>query len=457
MAQISSNKPVRLIINADICDARRVREENYEMYEAIIINSELMIVNEQSKGILNRMGVSINSDNTIELPDGEEMDPVLQTITGPFTISAGMVFAPHTMLSIDGPLTIEKGSGDVMKNIDKIKLTGPLTRPQSIGGMMPPMSHNGPTTVYPDDCILLDSCFTVDKFFALRAREGARYYSKTRIFFSNDADMAKLLEKKVFFLTDKLILHESQAETVAQISDERAEFVVLPDKMAYFDDDVRLDESFLNIHGGSICVDGDLTFDPGADGDALCRRIECLIVHGTVEISKNQEYAFKNLHNVEYEELKVNEKNGRHRINDLAKLYLDRNTLENYPEGVEISDIASLTIDPEIPIELIYERLSIEDVAYIRCATNQAGAIGAVSRDVASIRGVPAAELTGRKQDSGLVNGIMNGVINGLFGKPDWGDGQEETEEDIAVNDEEPAQPSQDQGIRLINADKYIM
>ena len=141
MAQITSDHPMKLIINADVCDARRVREENYSMYEAIIINSDLLIVNEQSKGILNRMGVSINSDNTVELPDGEDLDPVIQTITGPFTISAGMVFAPHTMLTVTGPLTIEKGTGEVLKNLDKITLTGPLTRPQSIGGQMPPLSH----------------------------------------------------------------------------------------------------------------------------------------------------------------------------------------------------------------------------------------------------------------------------------------------------------------------------
>ncbi|MBQ7679325.1 MAG: hypothetical protein IJT34_05700, partial [Butyrivibrio sp.] len=206
---MTASRPTKLIINADICDARRVREENYAMYEAIIINSSLMIVNEQSKGILNRLGISINSDNTLELPDGEELDPVVQTITGPFTISAGMTFAPHTMLNITGPLTIDKDTGDVMKNIDKITLTGPLLRPQSLGGRIPPLVHSGPTTVYPDDCTLLDKNFTVDAYFALRARQGARYFAARQIIFDPQADLQQLVDKQVFFRTDKLILHES--------------------------------------------------------------------------------------------------------------------------------------------------------------------------------------------------------------------------------------------------------
>ena len=50
MTQLS-NKPSKLIVNAAICDTRKIQEENYADYEAVLINSDLLIVNERSKGI----------------------------------------------------------------------------------------------------------------------------------------------------------------------------------------------------------------------------------------------------------------------------------------------------------------------------------------------------------------------------------------------------------------------
>ncbi len=195
-------------------------------------------------------------------------------------------------------------------------------------------------------------------------------------------------------------------------------------------------------------MNGDVTFSPEADGNALCSLIEHLYA-GTVTISKPQEAAFRALTDVKYEELVVKDEAIRHRINDQAKLFLDLETLKNYPQGVEISDVAHLTIDPEIPNEMIYERLRIDDVAYIKCSTTQAGAIGAVSHDVATVRGVPANEVLRRPQDGGLVGGLMKG----LFGTPDWGDQEEEDMQDGSSD----AEPAQDTGIRLINADRYIL
>ena len=284
----------------------------------------------------------------------------------------------------------------------------------------------------------------MDKFFALRAREHTRYFARSRVTFTPHADLNRLLEKEVFFLTDKVVLHESQAEAVAAMTDERAEFMVIPDGMAYFDEDVTLDEGFLNTNKGDIYVDGDVTFDRSADGTMLCRMIERLIVRGKLTLYRPQEPAFRTLRSVEYGSLEVLEDEKRHRIEDLAKLRLDRQTLENYPQGVTVSDIASLTIDPDIPVELIYERLTIDDVAHIRCSTEQHSAIGAVSHDVASIVSVPAQQLRNSPQSGGLLGGLMNG----LFGTPDWEDNEEHPED---------AAPAQDSGVRLINADKYIL
>lgn len=39
----------RLVINCDICDTRKIEEENYSNYEQIVINADSIIINEKSK------------------------------------------------------------------------------------------------------------------------------------------------------------------------------------------------------------------------------------------------------------------------------------------------------------------------------------------------------------------------------------------------------------------------
>ena len=53
-----------LIINCEICDARNMREEDYLDYERILLNAEIVLVNETSKGILNRLPIQVNTERT---------------------------------------------------------------------------------------------------------------------------------------------------------------------------------------------------------------------------------------------------------------------------------------------------------------------------------------------------------------------------------------------------------
>jgi hypothetical protein len=74
-----------------------------------------------------------------------------------------------------------------------------------------------------------------------------------------------------------------------------------------------------------------------------------------------------------------------HTITDQAFATIDRETLENHPEGVSISDVAMLNVSPDIPPALIRERLKISDCAKISCSEQQKAAISEVSTDVALI------------------------------------------------------------------------
>ena len=42
------------MLNCDVCDTRKMKEEDYSSYEKMMINAEVMIVNEASKSILNK-------------------------------------------------------------------------------------------------------------------------------------------------------------------------------------------------------------------------------------------------------------------------------------------------------------------------------------------------------------------------------------------------------------------
>ena len=39
-------------INCEICDARKIKEENYKAYSQIMLNTDILLVNETSKEIL---------------------------------------------------------------------------------------------------------------------------------------------------------------------------------------------------------------------------------------------------------------------------------------------------------------------------------------------------------------------------------------------------------------------
>ena len=449
MTQLSKN-PAKLIINAAICDTRKVKEENYADYEAILINSDLLVVNEYSKSVLNRLQVSINSDNTIDLTNaGDQADPELKTINGPCTISADTVFAPHTLLKMNGPLTIEKGAEEALKNIEKIVLNGPVTYPRSLGGRLPQISQNGPARVYPDDAVLLPCEYTLDKYFALRAKENTGYYASNRVIASSEADLNTLVQKNVHFLTERIVLHEDQVETGLQLVDEKTELTVIPVGALYLPDDTVITELLVKKAEGNLYIDGDAELDKDADPELLCGQIRKLVVKGKLSLTSAQEEAFRKIPDTQAEELCVLGKTAKHRINDLATYYLDKQTLERYEEGIELTDIAKLTIDPEIPADMIYERLTISDVALIRCGTDQAGPLGAVSTDVAAIRGTNAEDA--RKNGSRMqTEGLIGGIMNALFGTPAAG-------EEGDPREEEGEAGAPEQNVRLINADKYVL
>ena len=215
------------VLNCDICDARKMKEEDYNNYKNMIINADIVIVSTSSKSILNRLPVTINQDYTIEIADDVETE--LKVINGSYEITDSMVVQEHTLLIVNGALNIHSGTKEILEKYEKIHVNGSVRCAESISGYLTKLSASNSVSIYPDDCMILNDTFIVDKYFPLRAKEGNKYYVKDKVILQDKSvDLQKLVEKNVRFVTEQLIIPEEMVESCIELFDEKVDFVVIP-------------------------------------------------------------------------------------------------------------------------------------------------------------------------------------------------------------------------------------
>ncbi|MDE6750288.1 MAG: hypothetical protein K2K21_14685 [Lachnospiraceae bacterium] len=421
----------KLLLNCDVCDTRKMKEEDYSHYEHIVINADALIVNEKSKSILSRLPVIINSDDTIEVEDDTEI--YLKTVNGSYEITGNSSIVEHTILCVNGSLNIHPGTEEILKKYDRIIVNGNVRYPKSLEGFIGKMSVNGSTESYPDDCVILDKEFTIDKYFPLRAKEGGKYYVKRIVIIKDlSVDIAKLAGKGVHFETKRLLVPECKIEDCVPLFDESVEFIVVPDGMKLVYGDSVLNEEFVRNEGSLIFIYGDVEVDSEADLNALCNQIEKLIIKGTVSLRAEQEEAFRSI-NVEFDDIEII-KNNRKMLN-LPMAKIDRKLLDDSPDGVKICNVAMLKIESDVSSEMILEKLEILNCAKVICSEEQESAIAAVSTNVAII-GKANDDEEDDSEEGGL-NGLLGGLLgdaNGILGGI-----------------------KQLKDTKLINADSYVM
>ena len=54
---------MKLKINCDVCDARRINESNYRGYEEILIKADTMIVDDRSRQVMSMLPFTIEADS----------------------------------------------------------------------------------------------------------------------------------------------------------------------------------------------------------------------------------------------------------------------------------------------------------------------------------------------------------------------------------------------------------
>lgn len=235
------------------------------------------------------------------------------------------------------------------------------------------------------DCILLKNTYVMDQYFPLRAQEGRRYYAHRLVIIKDQTvDVTKLAQKQVQMVTKKLIVPERMIEDCVPVFDEATEFVVVPDGMKLVYEDVTLEEEVIDRLGGSLFVYGDLKFAAHADMEQLCRMVERLIVKGTVTVDEKRLEAFRHM-NAEYDDLKVKVVEKGRVLGEQASVKLNRNLLENSPDGVIVRDCARAVIAKDVPAAMILEKLKIKNCAFVVCSEEQESAVAAVSVNVANI------------------------------------------------------------------------
>lgn len=370
-----------LMLNCEVCDTRKIKEEDYSRYEQIMVNAEVVLASEESKSVLNRLPLIMNQESMIVLP--ENLEVAVKVINAGYKITKSTAVQEHTVMIANGPLEIEPGTEELLQKYEYISVNGPVTCPKSCEGLLNKMVVNGEVTVYPDDCVMVEETFVIDKYFPLRAKEGGKYYAAKAVMIKdNSVDAAKMVQKNVQFVTKRVILPETMLEDALPMFDEQAELVVVPAGMTLLYGDCVLSEELIRKEGNSLFVYGKLKVADGAEAEELCSLLEKLIVKGTLKLRKEQKEAFVKL-GTEYDELVII-KNSRH-LENMVKAKLDKVLFDNSPEGIEIANVAKVVLTEDVTPKMILEKLQISNCAKVECSEAQESAIAAVAQNVAKI------------------------------------------------------------------------
>lgn len=391
---------MKLRINCQTCDARRINEENYREFSQIRIYTEELLVDDRSKEVLNRLPFNIKAEEVRTKDLAEDPGNKSQNINGIYEISADSAVSEGTSVNVNGMLKIAPGTQEVLKRFSRISVNGIVLCPKSIAALlpMPMLSINGMTKSYPDDYTLMDNQYRLDKYFPMRAPENSGYYAAAFIYDAEDeTDFAKLAEKNIKFSTDKVYIRKSHINAALPLFNIEASIVEIPDGCTVVvADHNEIDEQFVNTNGGNLFIIGNAHIS-NSNVSAL-NRITSLIVEG--EISTESECA-RRLEEIgaKCEKLIVT-----HGIimEDMPIASLDRETLEAATEGILVRDCALLRLDRNISNDLIRQRLKIRDCAKVTCSEEQKGAVSSVSSDVAFIGSSSVKSLLGSLFGSGV-------------------------------------------------------
>ena len=364
------------VVNCDICDARKVKEEDLSSYEKIIINADTILVNERAKSVLSRLPIICNTDNTLEL----EGEVSIVSQNGDYEINGSTAVLDNTFLSVNGSVVIKPGTEAVLSSYTAVSVNGSVLCPASLAPFLSRFSVNGSTECYPDDCTVLDAVFTPDAWFPLRARPEAHYYVSEQLRLTDPKlDVSALAARQVRFVTPAALVPEERAAEAVALFDETVKLTVIPAGYAFIPGDAGLEEALLEKYGGRFYLDGSLTIE--SQNASLLSRLEKPQITGTVYLPEGLTEAFRQT-GAEYGKLEIIKGTS---LAGKAMLTLDNALLDASPDGISIRGCGLLRIKKEVSPERILELVRTDSCGCILCTPEQKSAMELVSRNAGLI------------------------------------------------------------------------
>lgn len=361
-----------LKLSAAVCDVRSVSEETLAAYGQVSIDCATLISSPEARALLGRYQVEINTASALEL-DGAVR---VSTVNGAMRLTPSQAVPEEkTLLMVNGSLDIAPGCEETLKGYAAIMVNGAVDVPESMAGLLTGATVNGAIRTYPDGCIRLKSTTVLDRTFPLRAKQDALYYAASRIVaLAGDIDFGRLAEKNVRFASQKLLIAESLAEAAIPLFDEKTDIQILPDGCAYVDDSLTLDEAAVRRYGGKLCVDGDVTLledGPWLDQVSYLRADDVLVTRELEGRLNAMDAAYDHLYTV-----------GGTLLVDKTDAALTRSMLENAANGVSLVSCVNVTVDEDVPVQLLREKLvSVVSCVNVACTQEQRTVIEPLARD----------------------------------------------------------------------------
>ena len=365
--------PNKLLIKANFCDLRNVKEETLAAYDVIEVRANVVVLNDRAKELIARYPVTLKCDLATDNPN-----IALRSVNGVAEVTPGDGPEADTVLTVNGELKIASGSAEVLARYLQITVNGQVYCPRSLSGKLGNVAVNGQIITWPDGAVQLKNTAVLDSTFALRAKPALYWAARCVVILDPALDAAALAKQGVRFDTPRAILAQSLATQAAPLFEDDTNLEIVPDGTAYLKDDAELTAALIRRKGNKLYVDGRLTLT--AESAALLPQLEYCKVTGTALVPAAQEKAFS-ASCVQAE--KVQTVRGR-LLQGQGRVQVDYWMLEA-PDGLCVKGCGMVALTPELEPELIAAKLMLLECGMVQCTAAQKGAVQLVAKDVGFI------------------------------------------------------------------------
>lgn len=368
----------KLVVNCDICDTRKANEEDLKKFEKICINADLLLVDEKSKAMLNRLPIECKLDETIQLEEKEEIGVI--NYNGKYEITKSLSCTEKKLLFVNGLLVIHPGTEEVLKSFIRIFVNGSVNYPDSMSAYINRIFVNGKMESYPDNYTMMEYNWILDPYFPIRAKENGNYFSAQTIEITNKAiDTSLLLKKGVHFKTKELYVLEEKLKDCAELFSEDVKFQVVPTGFEFIKGNTIFENDLLLKYGNRLYVKGDFILEEKNKDDFS--KIEALHITGTLYLPEGQ---IKQLNqNILYDQIETIKGNA---IWKGSIVNLDKEMLSKNPKGISLIKCAIVQIDPTISEQELSEKVCLIKCAVVKCNKEQRAVIESIGNKIAKIQ-----------------------------------------------------------------------